>query len=251
MQVSGSAGRGSLAALARVSRLPGTAAEAAALKPNLSRYAGAEPSVFAGEYALEGVFKALCRPRVLVLSTHGFFLPDQELAHDDEQTGPSVDDIRANHAALTPGGKPIENPLLRCGLLLAGCNRRAKEQVLAEVDDGILTGCEIVGTDLRGTDLVVLNGPDAGIGQISNADAAMRLRQAFQLAGARATIATYWKTSDAETTQFLEAFFAKLAGGASPADALRNVQLALIQAHRTRRGAAHPYYWAGFALTGE
>ena len=128
---------------------------------------------------------------------------------------------------------------------------RAEGQTPAEVDDGILTGGEIAGTDLRGTELVVLSGSDAGQGQGRNAAAVIGLRQAFQLAGARAIISPLWTISDAETRQFLEALFANLAGGTSRAEALRNVQLALIQTHRASHGAAHPYYWAGFTLTGK
>jgi CHAT domain-containing protein/Tfp pilus assembly protein PilF len=63
---------------------------------------------------------------------------------------------------------------------------------------------------------------------------------AFLQIGARSVIAGLWDVSDRSTTRLMETMYARLQTGDSPAGALRQAKLALIEAG----GAfANPYYW--------
>jgi CHAT domain-containing protein len=210
------------------SRLPGTAGEAEAVKPLLERWSKKEAVLLTGEKAVEGAFKAVRQPCAVVLCTHGYFLEDQG----------------------EPSVRSAGNPLLRCGLAFTGANKRA---LLPEdaPEDGLLTGLEIVGTDLRGTELVVLSACETGLGAVQNGEGVAGLRQAFQLAGVRSVVATLWKVPDEESRVLMEAFWNELAAGRDKVDALRNAQLQFIESSRKKKKAAHPYFWAAYTLTGE
>ncbi len=215
--------------LGTAARLPGTKAEAEAVIPQLEIFTSAKASVYSGQMALEAVFKSLHQPRVLVLSTHGFFEEDKPLAG---------------------GSQTASNPLLHCGLLLAGCNKPI-DTSLVDGEDGILTGLEIVSADLRGTELVVLSACETGLGEVRNGEGVAGLRQAFQLAGARTVVSTLWQIPDRETAKLMANFFTGLAQTSDKARSLRESQLKLIETRRDRNGAAHPFFWAAFTITGE
>jgi CHAT domain-containing protein len=203
-----------------VKRLEYSAAEAKAVAPSLKVFAGVAPEIYMDEKAIKDAVRAVRNPRVLLLSTHGFCLP------------------RSRNET------PVEdNPLLRCGLLFAGCNdKQAREH-------GIMTGLEVLDMDLRGCELVVLSACQTGLGEARYGEGVAGLRQCFQLAGADAVVASLWEVPDFPTAQLMKRFFEVLSKNYDKAEALAEAQRFLIKARSADRGAAHPFVWAAFTLT--
>src|SRR5262249_462804 len=143
---------------------------------HLEQAFGRKPRMVVEDKATTDAFFQLRNPAVLLLSTHGYFLPESK---------PSAQ----------PGNQQktrIEDPLARCGLLVAGCNK-------GDGFTGVLTGREILSADLRGCQLVALSACETGLGDVRNGEGVAGLRQAFQLAGAEAVLATLWKVDDDES----------------------------------------------------
>jgi CHAT domain-containing protein/tetratricopeptide (TPR) repeat protein len=231
-------------------RLPGTAAEAAAVGPKLAAWANADPRVLLGPEATETAFKSAVRPRVLLLSTHGFLVTGERGAGTArglifQKRGPSKANPKGDEAQPSVSLGPPIDPLLHCGLALAGANRRPA----ADQDDGLLTGYEIVGADLRGTELVVLSACETGLGSAHAGRGVASLRQSFHLAGARSVVASLWQVPDRETAQQMVAFFGRLAEGSTPDSALAEAQRVMIRRRRASHGAAHPFFWAAFSIS--
>jgi tetratricopeptide (TPR) repeat protein/CHAT domain-containing protein len=234
-----------------VEPLPNTKTEAEAARGPLGSLAGVEPVVKLGRDATETELKSLAvRTKVLVLATHGFFLPDQEIAPDDRLALGNSRRVSITRP-VDKSGKAFVDPLLRCGLLLAGANVTLSGQQTGS-DDGILTGAEIVGLDLLGTDLVVLSACETGIGDVRNGEGVAGLRQAFQIAGVPTVVSTLWRVPDAESAAIMTDFYQHLAAGKSASVALREAQLGFIAASRKDAGekAVSPYLWAAYGVTG-
>lgn len=195
------------------------------LRPNLEILAGAEADVRVGDTAREEVIKATRSPSVLLLVTHASF--------------GEIDPLK-----IRPGfGFLMENPLLRCQLTFAGCNR--KRLPGDEDEDGFLFGVEVLGCDLRGTKLVMLTACETARGDVHAGQSAAGMRQAFQLAGARAVVATLWSVDQRASRLLTEDVFAELAAGRPIERALREAQLRRAHDPET----SHPFYWAAFTLT--
>ena len=171
---------------------------------------------------------------VILLSTHGFFLPDIE--------NKAVEDL-VQHL----GGKkekPFENPLLRSGLIMSGANDQwlDKEVIQDDREDGILTADEIARLNLTKTKLVVMSACETGLGDVKNSEGVFGLQRAFKLAGVESLIMSLWKVPDDATSELMTTFYQQWLSGQSKQNAFKIAQ------QKVREKYVSPYYWAAFVM---
>lgn len=225
----------------QVGTLPGTAAEVAALQELFP-----EAIVLTAMQATENALKAAQAPQILHIATHGFFLANTPAGAGSRGIAvePLTEGSSMSHLSVSPTtGVPVENPLLRSGLALAGFNLRQSGR-----EDGVLTALEASDLDLYGTQLVVLSACETGLGDIANGEGVYGLRRAFALAGAESQLMSLWQVSDQGTQHLMTQYYQNLKAGMGRSEALRQVQLAMIRHGGDYR---HPYYWAAFILAGD
>ena len=188
------------------------------------------------ENALEEAVKAAQHPRVLHLSTHGFFLSDRQVKRKQNLPG-------------QPPGQ--EDPMLRSGLFFAGADRvLGGEPPLADADNGVLTAYEAATLNLQGTELVVLSACETGLGQTQAGEGVFGLRRALEEAGAESVLMSMWSVPDKETQELMSLFYEKWLGGMDKHEALRAAQQEMRERVRTRYKQDLPFYWGAFVLVG-
>ncbi|MEM6432633.1 MAG: CHAT domain-containing tetratricopeptide repeat protein [Cyanobacteria bacterium P01_D01_bin.115] len=219
----------------QVGPLPGTAAEAEAIRPLLPN-----ADIRIEDEATENLIKSVESPRILHIATHGFFLPNVERPEVDSSLALASSNPFGSVAAP---GVAVENPLLRSGLALAGFNTRSSGS-----EDGVLTALEASQLNLFGTQLVVLSACDTGLGDITNGEGVYGLRRAFAIAGAESQMLSLWQVSDFGTQSLMARYYENLTAGMGRSEALREVQLEMIEEGGEY---SHPYYWAAFILAGD
>ena len=218
--------------------LPGSGVEAT----NVAGLLGTDATLRLGADAREAELKAAVSPRVLHLATHGFYFPDQEFKRTN---GLNNLDFAARRS-LAPPGQDWENPLVRCGIALAGANH-ALQITNALAEDGLLTGLEASLLNLQGTELVILSACDSGTGEVKIGEGVMSLRRAFRIAGAESVLASHWPVSDKATSRLMTEFMRRWHSGEPRAQAWREAQLFLLRS----KDFSNPYFWAAFTLTGQ
>jgi CHAT domain-containing protein/tetratricopeptide (TPR) repeat protein len=102
-----------------------------------------------------------------------------------------------------------------------------------------------IADDRLGADLVTVSACRSAGERAYSGEGLVGFAWAFLRAGARAVIAGLWDVDDRSTAELMDDLYARLAGGAPPARALRGAKLALM---RRQSAAAKPYYWGPFQL---
>ncbi|WP_338793071.1 CHAT domain-containing tetratricopeptide repeat protein [Bernardetia sp. MNP-M8] len=177
--------------------------------------------------ATEENIKDLQNPTILHFATHGFFI--NEIPKSKVTTMQEAEDRNL-----------LENPFLRSGLLLAGCQNPQTGQ-----EDGILSAEEAMNLNLDETELVVLSACETGLGDIHNGEGVYGLQRAFRQAGAKTLIMSLWKVSDEATQLLMVTFYDNLLSGKSKREAFKIAQLKLKSTY------SEPYYWEAFVMVGE
>jgi CHAT domain-containing protein len=204
--------------------------------------------VLTGAEATETAFKQMAPGRgVLHIATHGFFLGGacESWIIDTRGIG-RLAPSKTSKAYQEMG----ENPLLLCGLAMAGANRRASTP--EDSDDGVLTAEEISALDLSGVEWTVLSACGTGLGELSTGEGVFGLRRAFQVAGANTLILSLWPVEDQAARDWMRHLYAaRFVDGLSTDAAVREASVRMLKEERSKPdGKTHPFFWGAFVATG-
>jgi len=113
-------------------------------------------------------------------------------------------------------------------------------------EDGLLQMREIYDLDLE-ADLVTLSACQTGLGKFVKGEGIVGLNRAFFYAGASSVLMSLWSVNDQATSQLMERFYHYIHKHKPIAAALRATKLEMIASEE----ASHPFYWAGFVVSGD
>ena len=195
--------------------------------------------LYEGNNATEEIFKSMTgrSPQMLLLSTHGYFLPKE-----------SNGILQMNIPRDKEGAEALsleDESLSRAGLVLAGANQYLLGENNIGQEDGFITARELSRMNLDNTDLVVLSACETGIGDTSS-EGVIGLQRGFKRAGASSLVMSLWKVDDYATSLFMVHFFKKYLELGSKQKAMSE---AIKYLQTTDNGKWNdPKYWAAFIL---
>ena len=115
------------------------------------------------------------------------------------------------------------------------------------IEDGLLEPWEVLNMDLQSS-LVVLSACETGRGRVGPGEGSIGFTWALFVAGCPSAVVSQWKVDSESTTALMLEFHRNLKlKKLDKPQALRQAALKLLRDPRY----AHPYYWAGFVVTGD
>jgi tetratricopeptide (TPR) repeat protein len=107
---------------------------------------------------------------------------------------------------------------------------------------------EVADLDLSGVQLATLSACDTERGRIVRGEGVESFSRALLAAGAAASITTMWDVADRPSADLMTRFYTAARDGVPLAAALRDSKLQFL---RGQTAWSHPYFWAGYLLTGD
>ena len=170
--------------------------------------------LFSRENANEENILRVKSPKILHITTHGYFISD----------------------------KNITNPMLKSGVALSGANIGIKQQT----GEGLVNALKLSGLSLDGTDLVVLSACETGLVDVKDTSSVASLPKTFIQAGSKNVLMSLWSVDDNSTVELMKEFYTDTKGNEKKFnEVLRNAKIKMIKEGK------HPFYWAAFIMSGE
>ncbi|MGO8878535.1 MAG: CHAT domain-containing protein [Desulfomonilaceae bacterium] len=153
-----------------------------------------------------------------------------------ETLGPKLVDynaiIFATHGYLGNKMPGVKEPCLILTMIPAGT-------------DGFLRMSDVLSLDLN-SNMVVLTACQSGLGKTVSGEGAMGMGRAFQYAGAKTVLMSLWNVSEEPSVMLVESMLKHLKDGQTKLNALK-----MARDDLRKMGFDHPFFWAGFVLSGE
>ena len=108
---------------------------------------------------------------------------------------------------------------------------------------------ELYGLNLQ-ADMAVLSACNTGVGELKTGQGLVAMNTAFMAAGVPAVLSSLWSAPDEATNQIMTNFYSFLKKGETKSQALKNAKLKYLKSTKDPN-LKHPYYWAGFIVTGD
>ncbi|NER18691.1 CHAT domain-containing protein [Spongiivirga citrea] len=118
-----------------------------------------------------------------------------------------------------------------------------------DTEDSFLYVNDLYATNMNAK-LITLSACETGLGKLQKGEGMISLSRAFFYAGASSIAHTLWKANDNSSSQIMQGFYEELSEGKPKNEALRNAKLNFINAN-SDNNLSHPYYWAGFVISGD